>query len=89
MHGDAQSTAQRTVGQSIKRSWDCSKIETEAVEEDQVWPKKKQMDMQWAEDENWRKFRNIEGCNDALCKRKSCKRHLNLWCTHANHKAKE
>ena len=50
VHEDAKSTAQRTVGQSVKQSWDCSQIEKEE-EEEEVWQKANQMEMQWAEDD--------------------------------------
>ena len=51
MHEDAESTAQRTVGQSVKQSWDCSQIENEEEEEEEDWQKEDQMEVQWAEDE--------------------------------------
>ena len=28
VHEDAKSTAQRTVGQSVKQNWDCSQLKT-------------------------------------------------------------
>ena len=34
------------------------------------------MELQWAEDEKLEKIWNEEGWKEALCKRKSCKRHL-------------
>ena len=37
VHEDAKSTAHRTVGQSVKQSWDCSKIENEEEEEEENW----------------------------------------------------
>ena len=51
VHEDAKSTAQRTVGQSVKESWDCWQIENEEEEEEEVWQKENQMEMQWAEDD--------------------------------------
>ena len=51
VHEDAKSTAQRTVGQSVKQSWDCSQIENEEEEEEEDWQKEDQMEVQWAEDE--------------------------------------
>ena len=54
VHEDAKSTAQRTVGQSVKQSWDCSQIENEE-EEEEVWQKANQMEMQWAEDDKLKK----------------------------------
>ena len=36
-HEDAKSTAQRTDGQRVKQSWDCSQIENEEEEEEEVW----------------------------------------------------
>ena len=51
VHEDAKSTAQRTVGQSVKQSWDCSQIESEEDKEEEDWQKEGQMDVQWAEDE--------------------------------------
>ena len=50
-HEDAKSTAQRKVGQSVKQSWECSQIENEEEEEEEVWQKENQMELQWAEDE--------------------------------------
>ena len=44
-------SAQRTVGQSVKQSWDCSQIENEEEEEEEDWQKEDQMEVQWAEDE--------------------------------------
>ena len=35
MHEGAKSGAQRTVGQSVKQGWDCSKIENEEEEEEE------------------------------------------------------
>ena len=67
-HEDAKSTAQRTVGQSVKQSWDCSQIENEEEVEEEDWQKEDPMEVQWAEDD--------EGWKEALCRRKSCKRHL-------------
>ena len=49
-HEDVKSTAQRTAGQSVKQSWDCSQIENEEEEEND-WHKENQMEVQWAEDE--------------------------------------
>ena len=51
MHEDAKSTAQSTVGQSVKQSWDCSQIENEEEEGEEDWQKEDQMEVQWAEDE--------------------------------------
>ena len=48
-HEDAESTAQRSVGQNVKQNWDCSQIEAE--DEDEEWRKGDQMEMQWNEDE--------------------------------------
>ena len=47
---DVKPTAQRTVGQSDKQSWDCSRIENEG-EEEEVWQKESQIEVQWAKDE--------------------------------------
>ena len=44
-------TAQRTVGQSIKQSWDCSQIENEEEYEEEGEQKEDQMEVQWTEDE--------------------------------------
>ena len=65
-HEDAKTTAQRTVGQSVKENWDCSQIENEEEEEEEDWQKEKQMEVQWAEDERL----------EALCRRASCTRYL-------------
>ena len=51
LHEDAKSTAQRTVGQSVKQSWDCSQIENEEEEEEEDWQKEDQLEVRWAEDE--------------------------------------
>ena len=48
VHENAKSTAQRTAGQSVKQSWDCSQIENEEEEEEEVWQREKQMEIQWA-----------------------------------------
>ena len=48
-HEDAKSTARRKVGQSVKQSWECSQIENEEEEEEEVWQKENQME--WGEDE--------------------------------------
>ena len=64
MHGDAKSTSQRTVGQSVKQSWDCSQIEKEEEEEEDDWQKEDQIEVQWAEDEKLEKSverRRMEG----------------------------
>ena len=50
VHEEAKSIAQRTLGQSVKQSWDCSQIENEE-DEDEDWQKGDQMDMQWVDDE--------------------------------------
>ena len=58
-HEDAKTTAQRTVGQSVKQNWDCSQIEYEEEEEEED-----QMEVQWAEDERVEKIlerRRMEG----------------------------
>ena len=70
----APTTAQRTVGQSVKLSWDCSQIEKEEEEEEEVWEKENQMKLQWAEDQKLEKFWNEEGWKEPLCRRKSCKK---------------
>ena len=48
---DVKPTAQRTCGQSVKQSWDCSQIENEEEDEEELWQKENQMELQWAEDE--------------------------------------
>ena len=61
---DAKSTAQRTVGQSVKQSWDCSHIENEEEEEEDNWQQEDQMEAQRAEDEKWEEIlerRRMEG----------------------------
>ena len=45
VHEDAESTAQRTVGQSVKQNWDCPQIENEEGEEEDDWKKDDQMEM--------------------------------------------
>ena len=47
---DAKSTAQRTVGQSVRQNRDCSQIENEE-EEEEDWQTENQMEVQWVEDE--------------------------------------
>ena len=47
---DDKPIAQRTVGQSVKQSWNCSQIEDEEEGEDDR-QKKDQMERQWIEDE--------------------------------------
>ena len=56
LHEDTKSTAQRTVGQNVKQSWDCSQIENEEEEEEEVWQRENQMELQWAEDEKMKKI---------------------------------
>ena len=48
---DVKPTGQRTVGQSVKQSWDWSHMENEDEDEEEYWQKEEQMDVQWAEDE--------------------------------------
>ena len=48
---DIKPAAQRTVGQSVKQSWDCSQIENEEEDETEDWQKEDPMLLQWAEDE--------------------------------------
>ena len=63
-HEDAKSTAQRTVGQSVKQNWDCSQLEIEEEGEEEDWQKEDQMEVQWAEDETLEEFlerRRMEG----------------------------
>ena len=55
VHEDVKSTAQSTVGQSVKKSWDCSHIENEEEEEEEFWQKESQMETQWAEAEKLEK----------------------------------
>ena len=50
-HDEAKATAQRTAGQSVMRSWDCSQIGSEEEEEEELWQKENQMELQWAEGE--------------------------------------
>ena len=45
-----RSTAKRTVGQSVKQSWDCSQFGNEEEEEEEVWREENQMESSWAED---------------------------------------
>ena len=47
---DDKLIARRTVGQSVKQSWDCSQIKVGEEEEDD-WQKGDQMEMQLVEDE--------------------------------------
>ena len=51
MHDDVKSTAQRTVGQSVKQSWDCSQIENAEEDEEEDWQEEDEMEVQWAGDE--------------------------------------
>ena len=63
---DAKSTAQRTVGQSVKQSWDCSRTEIEEGDEEEVWQKENQMGLQWVEDEKLEEIleqRRMERCS--------------------------
>ena len=74
-----KATAQRTVGQSVKQKWDSSQIENAEEEEDMDWHEGDQMEVQWAEDEKWRRVWNEEGWKEVLCRRKSCRKYLSLW----------
>ena len=40
VHEDAKSTAQRTVGQSVKQSWGCSQIDSQEEEEEEYWQRR-------------------------------------------------
>ena len=40
VHEDAKSTAQRTVGQSVNQSWDCSQIDSQEEEEEEYWQRR-------------------------------------------------
>ena len=56
--------SQRTVGQSVKQGCDCSQIGNEEQEEEEVWQKENQMELQWAEHEKLEKIlerRRMEG----------------------------
>ena len=57
----------RTVGQSVKHSWDCSQIENEVEEgRGSLAKKENQMEMQWAEDEKLEELleqRRMERCS--------------------------
>ena len=55
-HEEAKTTAQRTVGQSLMRSWDTSQIENEEEEEEKLWQNENQMEMQWVEDGKLEEF---------------------------------
>ena len=44
---DAKATAQRTVGQGVEQTWDCSQIEKKEEEEEEDWQKENQMEGQW------------------------------------------
>ena len=59
--GGAKEAAQRSVGQSVMRSWDCSQIENE--EEEESWREGDQM----AALKKWRIFWNEEGWKEAPC----------------------
>ena len=72
-HEDAKSIAQRKVEQSVKQSWECSQIENEEEEEEEVWQKENQMELQWAE---YEKLEETLGQRRMACRRRSCKRHL-------------
>ena len=61
---DTKATAQRTSGQRVKQSWDCSQIDNEEEEEEDDWQKEDQMGRQWDEDEKLEEFlerRRMEG----------------------------
>ena len=45
-----------TVGQSVKQGCDCSQIGNEEQEEEEVWQKENQMELQWAEHEKLEKI---------------------------------
>ena len=52
---DAEVTAQRTAGQSVKQNWVCSQVENEEEEEEEDWSKENQMEVQWDEDTKMKK----------------------------------
>ena len=74
-HEDANSTAQKAAGQSVKQNWDCSQIETEEEEEEEDWQKEDQM-CNGLNMTSWRRFWNEEEWEELLCRRMSCKRYL-------------
>ena len=93
VHEDAKSTAQRTVRQSDKQSWDCSQIENEEeeeAEEEEVCQKEHPMEWRWAEDEKLEEIleqRRMERYSlQAEVMQKGSE-----WCMHErkSHKAKE
>ena len=48
---------ERTVGQKcVKQSWDCSQVENEQEEEEEVWQEENQMELHWAADERLEKI---------------------------------
>ena len=64
LHLDAKSTAQRTIEQSVRYSWDCSQIENEEEEDVDDWQKENQMEVLWDEDEKLEEIlerRRMEG----------------------------
>ena len=69
-HEDAKTTARRTAGPSPVRSWDCSQNDNEEKEEEELWQKENQMEVQWVEDENSKEFRIKEGRNEVPCSAK-------------------
>ena len=61
---DVKPTAQRTVWQSVRKSWDCSHIDNEKEDEEEDWQKEELVEVQWAEDEKLEKVlerRRMEG----------------------------
>ena len=83
---DAKATAQRTAGQRVKQTCDCSQIENE--EEEESWREGDQMAAEWDEEEKLDRFWNEEGWKEAPCSRTSCERYRSWWCMNACHKAK-
>ena len=63
---DAKAAAQRTAGQSVMQSWDCSQIENEEEEEEEPWQKKTIWNCNWRKMRSRRRVWSKEEWNDVF-----------------------
>ena len=69
-HEEAKATAQRIAGKVSREAWIVHKLNMKKREEEELWQKENQMEMQWAQDEKQ------EGRNEVPCRRNSYTKHL-------------
>ena len=74
VHEDAKSTAQRTVGQSVKQSWTARKSKMRKRKKKQSGKRKTRWKCNGRKMRSWKSFWSKEGRNEVSCRRKSCKK---------------